>query len=292
MRVSDSMKIDTVARSIQGAQARNFAATREASSGARLSAPSDDPVAAARLVRIQASIDSTASFRQSISMVQGDVELAEGTFDSAAQIFARAQEIALQGANDTLPAAERASLAVEVAGLKNQLVALANTKGANGYIFGGSATDAAPFAASGAFSGNANARNVEIASGLTLDVRAHGAEAFTAAGGRDVFADLTALETALAGNNGAAIAATVNSLDTSRRQIVAARSDSGDKLNRLAAADTAHDQADTALQSQRHDVADVDAAASYSRLISAQQALEAAITVGRSTLATLGGSRQ
>jgi flagellar hook-associated protein 3 FlgL len=288
MRVSDNMKLDTVTRSIAGAQARNLAATREASSGQRISAPSDDPVGAGRLARIQASIDAAASFRSSISTVQGDVELSESTLASATSLFERAQEIALQGANDSLSGAERADLAKEVAGLRSQLVSIANTKGSLGYLFGGSATGVAPFDSGGNFSSNSNPHTVEIAPGLSLDVRVDGAKAFTLAGGRDVFADLTSLENALTADDGTAIAATVNSLDTSRRQIVAARTDAGDKLNRLATANTAHDQADTALQSQRHDVADVDAAASYSRLITTQQSLESAISIARSTLQTLG----
>ena len=290
MRVSDNMNIDAVARSIAGAQARNLAATREASNGQRISAPSDDPVGAARLARIQASIDSTASFRSSIATVQGDVELSESTLDSATGIFERAQEIALEGANDSLSGSDRADLAKEVAGLQSELVSLANTKGSLGYLFGGSATNAAPFDAGGNFSGNSNPHTVEIASGMTLDVRVDGAKAVTAAGGRDVFADLTSLQNALTANDGTAISATVNSLDTSRRQIVAARSDAGDKLNRLSTADAAHDQADTALQSQRHDVGDADPAASYSRLINTQQALESAITVARTTLSTLANT--
>jgi flagellar hook-associated protein 3 FlgL len=292
MRVSDNMKIDTVNRSIAGAQARQMAATREASSGSRIGAPSDDPVAAARLARIQASIQSAAAYRASIASVQGDVELAETTLASAGEIMQRVQEIALQGANDTLPASERSMLAVEVAGLRKQLVSLANTKGSTGYLFGGTEQTVSPFDVNGAFNGNSNPHTVEIAQGLTLDVNADGAKAFTVAGGRDVFADFTALENALNANDGTAVSATVNSLDTSRRQIVAARIDAGDKLNRLGTADAAHDQADTILQSQRHTVADADPAAAYSRLIATQQALESALAVARSTLQTLGGARQ
>jgi flagellar hook-associated protein 3 FlgL len=293
MRVSDNMTIDTVARGIARAQSRQLAATREASSGSRISNPSDDPVAAARLARIQASIDQTAAYRSSIATVQGDVELSETTLASASSVFERAQEIALQGANDTMPASERAMLAKEVHSLREQLVSLANTKGSLGYLFGGSATDTAPFDASGNLNPTANSdpHTVEIAQGMSLDVRVDGGKAFTAAGGRDVFADLSALESALNADDGAAIGATVNSLDTSRRQIVAARTDAGDKLNRLSTADAAHDQADTALQSTRHDVADADPAAAYSRLIATQQALESAITVARTTLATLGATR-
>ena len=291
MRVSDNMSIDTVSRNIAGAEARQLAASREASSGARINAPSDDPVGAAHLARIQASIDTTASFRQTISTVQGDVALSESTLASASSVMDRAQEIAMQGANDSLSASDRASLATEVSSLREQLISLANTKGSFGYLFGGTANAAPPFDTTGAFVGNSNPHTVEIAPGLTLDTQVDGAKAFTLAGGRDVFADLTALSTALNANDGAAVSATVNSLDTSRRQIVAARSDAGDKLNRLATADTVHDQVDSALQSQRHDLADADPAASYSRLMTAQQSLTSAISVARTTLNALGGAR-
>src|SRR5439155_16954509 len=121
-------------------ESRQLAAARGASTGARIGARSDDPVGAARLARIQAGIESTAAYRSSISTVQGDIELSESMLASAGDVFDRAQEIALLGANASQSATERSALAKEVAGLRDQLVSISNTKGSLGYLFGGTAS--------------------------------------------------------------------------------------------------------------------------------------------------------
>src|SRR5579859_7129257 len=205
MRVSDNMKLDNAMRAVTSAQSRQLTAAREASTGARIGAPSDDPVGAARLARIQAGIESTAAYRSSISTVQGDVELSESMLASAGDLFDRAQEIALLGANASQSATERSALANEVAGLRDQLVSIANSKGSLGYLFGGTSATV-PFDATGTFSGNSNPHTVEIAQGSTMDAHIDGAKAFTVAGGRDVFADLTALENALTADDPTAVA--------------------------------------------------------------------------------------
>src|SRR5262249_50104746 len=158
---------------------------------------------------------------------------------SATDVFARAHEIALQAGSGTLTASDRGTFAVEVSQLKEQLVALANQKGSNGYLFGGTKTDAPPFGSSGAFSGGDDDRGAAMGPTLSVTVSVSGAKAFTAAGGQDVFAQLDALEAALSANDPTAIGATVTSLDTSRRQILAARVDAGMKLSRLDVADAA-----------------------------------------------------
>lgn len=288
MRVSDSMRFDVATRSIATQQQQMLEASRQASTGARIAAPSDDPVAAAQLARVQASLDESSTYQTTIRAVRGDLDTAESALAAAADVYANALEIAQRGANGSLSASERKDLATQVSQLKDQLSTLANTKGSLGYVFGGSKTDSAPFTASGAFVGDDAARNVEVGRGLVVSTNASGAKAFTAAGGRDVFADLTSLQSALEANDGDAIAATIDGLDESRRQIVGARVDVGLKIERLTTSDTVQDQAQVALGSQRHTLADADAAQSYSRLIAVQQSLEAAIAVARNTLSSLG----
>lgn len=293
MRVSDNMRFDAANRAIASAQAQQMAAMRQASTGARIAAPSDDPVAAAQAARVQASLDQTGAYRANIRTARGDISTAESSLETATTLMERVQEIALQGANGSLSESERSSLANEVSGLKDQLVSIANTKGSLGYLFAGTgtATGNPPFSASGAFSGNDLDRITEVGSGLLVSTNASGAKAFTTDGGRDIFHDLDTLTAALTANDSNAVAATVSGLDASHRQIVAARIDAGTKLARLDIADTAHQQTEVALSSQQHGLVDADPAAAYSRLIAAQQSLEAAVQVSRTTLATLSSGQ-
>jgi flagellar hook-associated protein 3 FlgL len=291
MRVSDGMRLDSMTQQMAQLSQRELTASRQASTGMRLGAPSDDPVAAAQAARVQASLDATDGYRASIRDVRGDVDLAETSLASAGDILTRAGELAMQGANGSLNAGDRTALAQEVGQLKDQLVTIANTKGTNGYLFGGTASTTSPFDASGNFLGNADDRVAEVGANVSMTVSVNGASTFTAAGGTDVFAELSNLQSALATNNVAALPSSVNTLDGARRQVLAGRLDAGTKLARLDTADSAHQAGQTSLSTERTGLLQVDPAAAYTQLQATQSAVEQSIAVARSTLTTLSLNR-
>ena len=290
MRISDSMRLDLVTRSIAKQQGRVAEAERQASSGARVGRPSDDPVAAAQAARVQAALDRTSACSTTVSRVRGDVAGSESALAEATTVLGDAQDLAMRGANGSLSASDRALMVSQVTSLRDQLLALANSKGARGFLFGGTRTGAPPFDAAGVYQGDDAHPSVEVCPGLEAQVGVTGARAFTAAGGTDVFAVLDALGKALAANDQPAIASSVNALDSCSRQIVAARGDAGVQMARLDSADAANQAGELALASQRHDLVDADPAGAYTRLAAAQQALTAAVSVAQTTLQTLGRS--
>jgi flagellar hook-associated protein 3 FlgL len=290
MRVSENMRYDAVSRNLGDLASRQADAAQKASSGQRVSAPSDDPAAAAELTRLSAAKAKNQAYQSAVSSVRSDAELAEGALGEAGDTLARVRELAMQGANDSLAASDRASLADEVASLKQHLVSLANTQGANGYLFGGTQTNAAPFSSSGGFNGNDADHEVEISAGVVVRANASGAQAFTAAGGTDVFATMDALEAALRSNSQSSVSGTLAAIDASRSQVTQARAASGLMLDRLTATDSALSKADETLASSTKAVGDADPYSTYSDLTKLSSALEQAIAVARVTL-TPGGQR-
>jgi len=288
MRIADSTRYDAVKLGIQTAEQRQFRASQEASSGLRVSAPSDDPVAAAQAVRTSGAATRIDAYRATIRTVRGDAELTESSLSQATDIVGRLKEIALQGASGNLNASERADLSIEVKQLKDAMLALANQKGSQGYLFAGSKTDAAPFDATGTFVADDVDRRVEIAPNVVATVSTSGAKTFTAAGGRDIFADIEALNTALSTNDVTGVQATVNTLDTDSRQLIAARVDAGLKVARLDTSDNAHQETQLALSKQLQSLVAVDPAAAYSNFVQANQAVDQALTVSKRMLDTLG----
>ena len=291
MRIADQTRLGSVMRDLSSIQRQLFLASREASSGSRLAAPSSDPIAAAQMVRVQAADAEAVGYRNALRTIRGDVELAESTLDDAANLADSLRELAMRGANGSLSAEERTSLAAEVRHLKSELVARANQKGSIGYLFGGTLDQSPAFSASGVWLGNAMDRVAAIAPGQTMVSSVSGALAFTSLGGIDVFASVEALAIALETNNQPAVASSVNTMDTARRQILAARVDAGVKLQRIDTADQAHSFAQLSLSSQAHTLGDADPAASYSRLTSLQTTLQQSISVARSLLDTLSVQR-
>jgi flagellar hook-associated protein 3 FlgL len=286
MRISDNMRFQTVQRSLADLRSRQAQAANQVSTGRRVIAPSDDPVAAAELTRIESRLVRTQDFRNTIQSVRSDASLSERTLAQASEFMVRARELATQGANDTLSAADRASLAVEVTALKEQLLATANTRGTRGYLFSGSQTTTPTLSATGVFQGDSQQHQVEIAPGVTSTVTVSGATAFTAAGGVDAFATLDALEQALLSNDGRAVAATLGNLEASRDQIVRQQGQAGMIMNRLDTADEALSVTDLELSRRQKDLGEADPIEALTELSKLSTALEQAIGVARITLNT------
>jgi flagellar hook-associated protein 3 FlgL len=289
MRISESMRYSSVSNSLGNLEQRELTASQQASTGSRVNAPSDDPVAAAELARLNAAEKRNTGFQTAVANAQGDASIAESTLGSAEDTLSSIKALALQGANASLNASDRASLADQVDSLKAHLVSLANTQGGDGgYIFGGTKTDSTPFAASGAFSGNDNAHQVEISSGVTVRANASGAQAFTAAGGTDIFGTLDTLSTALRSNDSAGISGTLDALDASSTQIETARGESGLLLDRLSSTSAALTNGSTALTTRAVAVGQADPIAAYSSLTQLNNALTQAVAVARTTLSPSG----
>lgn len=290
MRVTEGMKYSQVLSNLSNLTSQHAKASQEASTGVRVGKPSDDPIAAAELARLSASSSQTKAHLSTIDTVRGDAELTESTLDSASDIFARLKEIALQGANGELTAEDRKTLSVEVTGLKDTLLKLGNTRGTRGYLFSGSQVTTAAFDPSGAFQGDDEAHVVQIGNSTPTAVSTSGSEAFVVAGGRNVFADLQALATALGADDIATIRQSIDNVGASQAQLIGARARSGLVLSKLDASQSVLASLDTE-QQKRAQIGAADPYESYTRVTSLAQSLERAISVSRQIL-DLGGNNR
>jgi flagellar hook-associated protein 3 FlgL len=280
MRVTDNMRFEAALASRTAANDRVYSASQQASSGLRVAAPSDDPASYATAVRLDGRISSLNARASDASRAAGDLAIAESTLAAAGDVMVRAREIATWMSSDTVDAATRASAASEVDQLRQTLLGLANTRGGQGYLFGGTKTSAPPFDAAGTFLGNNSTQGVEIADGVVIAGNASGAQAFTAsAGGRDVLGDLDALATALRTNNVGVIHASIDTTEAGRRQIVDVRSASGVTLDRLqSASDIAKATLDKLKESKASEV-EAEPVSAYTELLTAQSAYDRNLSV-------------
>lgn len=292
MRVTDNMMYAVVQQSQRRTVDNVLAKTRVASSGYRVNAPSDDPSAYGRTVARDGR-DAVITTRRDVALrASNDLDVAEGILSNVADHLTRARELAVTGANGTMTADMRATMAVEVRALRDSVLSLANTRGSYGYIFAGNRTDTAPFTSSLAFVGNDDARNIDVADGVSVRVNASGAQAFTTAGGVDIFQVLGDLATALDSNDPAGIRAGIDAVDASHRQVVAAEVQTGFTAERIR---TAADVIDNALQASKKVRAsdmEADAVTAFSDMTQAQNAYTRSITVTRQLLTLSAVQRQ
>ena len=284
MRVTQQMRYDSVGNNLSQLTSRQAAAAQQAQTGLRVNLPSDDPVAASELARLSASQSQNTARRSTITSVRGDAELAESSLQQASDLLVTAKEIAVQGGNGTLGASERATLALQIKDIRDQLIGVSNTKGTVGYLFAGSATQTKPFETDGTFNGNDDAHVVDIGNSTPSSVNASGAKAFTVAGGRDVFADLDDLYTALNSNDTAAITSSLDRLDSSRSQVNNAQANIGLTINKLDASDSVLSAFDLQSSKRADEIASADPAKAYSTLVALNNSLQQSITVSRQIL--------
>jgi flagellar hook-associated protein 3 FlgL len=284
MRITDNMRFGQVQRNLSSLRSRHAEVTEQITTGRKVLAPSDDPVAAARLIRINARAARTADYQATIKAVRADIESSEGQLAEASQLMVRAHELAIQGANDALSPNDRSALAVEVEALKEQLLSTANARGQRGYLFSGSQVKTPPLSSAGAYQGDAFEHEVEVSPGVRTRVSVSGAEAFTTAGGVDAFQTLDNLHQALLSNDASQIAATLGDIESSRSQMVRVQGRAGLIMNRLDTADEALSVTALELTKQDSDAGDVDPFAAISELTQLSTTLEQAIAVARQTL--------
>ncbi|MBL8715955.1 MAG: hypothetical protein JNL79_08160 [Myxococcales bacterium] len=284
MRITENMRVSSAVATQQRMAERVQRATEVASSGARVGKASDDPSAWAT-GQTHAGRSAAAKARGKVlERAASDLEVAEGALASAVDVMARARAIATQMANGSMDAATRKNAAIEVDALRDQLLGLANTQGAAGYVFGGTKTDVPPFTPGYAFVGNTGTRAAEIAPGTTLVTNLSGARAFTTAGGRDPFADLGALATALRTNAVAGITAAIDASEAGRRQLSDVRSDAGLTLERARSASEVLGNLALRLDKARAGELEADAAPAFTELKNASDAYDRSLTVTKQIL--------
>ncbi len=291
MRIADTTRMDRLVNTTSQLDRKIATVSQRASSGIALDAPSTDPVNAAAYLRARGNVDRLKGYGDSVRDARGELELTESTLAQSQDIIARGREIALQAANSTYSAQDRSQFASELGQLRDQLTAAANQKGPNGYLFGGSKTDTAPFDSSGNFLGNGDARKVEVSPGMTVTMNGSGAKAFTAAGGQDVFALFTQLQTAVASNDANAITALGQNLTDAHAQVGTARGDVGYELQRVDVADSAQTTMKTLWDQRKGEASEIDAAQVYSQLSALQSTLSQSVAAARTQLQTLSLNR-
>ena len=129
------------------AAGRAVEAQVQLTTGKRVNRASDDPAAAARgrTRAVQVERAPTPSQR-AVDASRNMMTLTEGALGEAGELLQQAREALVAAGNATYSDAERMGLAQKIAGLREQLLAVANrSDGAGSYLFGGQGASQPPF---------------------------------------------------------------------------------------------------------------------------------------------------
>ncbi|MES2770534.1 MAG: flagellar hook-associated protein FlgL [Pseudomonadota bacterium] len=146
-RASTNQIFDSGLQGIENVQSRMLKTQQDLSTGKRVRVPSDDPVAAARILEITQSVEVNNRHIENQAYATSQLSALETKFGQATETMQDILDRSVQVGNSaTLSDGDRQSIAVELRQKLAQLLSIANAQDANGqYMFSGSKSATQPF---------------------------------------------------------------------------------------------------------------------------------------------------
>ena len=218
---------------------------QQMATGERMLMPSDDPISAVRVLRIQREEATLTQYRTNIANVSGNLSKQEANLKAASDSMLNVRDLLLWAANGSNTSEDLAAIANELGNLERTILSFANVRDEEGrYLFSGTLSDrpAITFDAatqSYGLTGNDQYRQAAVANGVLVEENVTAAQVF--GGGVGMLNDLNSLvkmlaDPALDANDPAvqaSISATLNSLDKTHGDLLGAVSELGGRQNTL-----------------------------------------------------------
>lgn len=291
MRISSSWAHQTAVNSMLNQQASLQQIQQQLSSGKKLLTPSDNPMAAARIVDLNQNIKQNEQYQSNINTARDRLSQQESVLQSATDVLQRINELGIQGLNDTNSLSDRKAIALEMEEMNKQLLSIANTKSPNGeYLFAGFKSSTQPFSKNtanpGAYSyaGDTNSRSIQIDTNRQITDGDPGSQVFgiptgsatvPAAGSiNNIFEAVDKFAADLRAN--APNSASLDDISKSLDKVVSVRSSVGIRLNALDKQEEMHTDAVLGMQDVLSATEDLDYAEAIGRFSQQTVSLQAA----------------
>jgi flagellar hook-associated protein 3 FlgL len=168
---------------LDDARRRVLQTQEQVSTGLRVNSPSDDPVAAARVAHLDASLSRLDQYRANAGFARNQLGLEEEAVSEVIGTLQRVRELMLQANNASASSGDRGVIAAEIRQHRNALLGVANTTDVDGrYLFGGYRESTTPFTiAPGGnvvYNGDQGQRTLQISDSRFVAVNDSGADVF------------------------------------------------------------------------------------------------------------------
>jgi len=281
----DPNYVNTLATAVDQSSNVENKLTGELSSGLRVSELQDDPVAVAQSARFASAIAKDDTYVQTASSETSKMQVADTTLGEVVTQLTTALSLAVQGNDGTLNAANRASVAQQLTGIRDQVLSLANTSYQGEYLFGGSQGATQPFTldtsttpATATYNGATNLQYIETPSGQKIQTNMPGSGLFGGATG--AFAALNQLIADVSGGaSSATLTADTDALRGSISQVSSQRSVLDTSLSMVQTTSTYFQTQVAQLTVQQSSLVAADPASVASQLSSAETQHQALLSV-------------
>jgi flagellar hook-associated protein 3 FlgL len=183
MRISTNTLFDQGISAIQRQQSDLLHTQQQLSTGKRILTPSDDPVAAARVLEVSQSLSTTQQHSANAGTASDALSLEEGVLGNVTNLIQDVRTVLVNAGNTTLNNSDRASLATELRGRYQELLGLANSTDGNGhFLFSGYQGQTTPFTETTpgnvAYNGDQGQRLLQISPSRQIAISDSGSDIF------------------------------------------------------------------------------------------------------------------
>lgn len=288
MRIATAHAYQNAIDSMTERQAKLVRNQEELSTGKKLLAAGDDPVAAAAAERTRSAQRRIELQQRMNDFATAQLQIADGALSSVGDVLQLVREGVVQAGNGGYSASDRHQIATQLRGYREELLALANRPdGAGGFLFGGQGSQTAPFADGASVTYLAQPGEQEVGLDATSPTVLDGRQTFmdlpNGAGTQSIFdlVDRTIAVLDDPASTGVAVSATVrdaiSGLDVAMDRVSTKRTEVGEGLRALEARDKLSADGSLQLSSQLSKLVDVDYAKAISEFQNNQTALSAAM---------------
>ncbi|HEX4872855.1 MAG TPA: flagellar hook-associated protein FlgL [Nevskiaceae bacterium] len=183
MRVATSQMNAQGLAALQRQQAQLLRTQTQIGADTRLLRAADDPVAAGTASRLDAHRQRLDDQARAATFARHRLGLEESALAEAGDLLVRARELTVQANSGVQSAESRRAIVVELDGVFEQMLSLANRgDGEGGFLFGGAETRQPPFASAGSgvrYQGGGEAARLQISDTLSVDSGDAGDQIFT-----------------------------------------------------------------------------------------------------------------
>ncbi len=144
-RVSNSLQAFSLLSHLRSNTLRVFREQQRIASGERLLSISDDPIAAEKITRLTKALEGQEQILRNLRHADGQLAAADAAITDIHDLLIEAARIASEQAGSLQGAEERASQAVIVDSIIQQLTSVGNRQYQSLYLFGGRQVDLPPF---------------------------------------------------------------------------------------------------------------------------------------------------
>lgn len=242
MRITNNMMVNNMINSMGKNLVRMDKFQQQMATGKKIQKPSDDPVVAARALKLRTDVAKLEQYKKNIQDAQSWMEYTDSALDQIGNVVKRARELAVRGASGTCTSDDLAKISEEIKQLKSELIELSNSSYAGRYIFSGFYTNQKLLNEDGAFALNVdNSQSIkyEIGVGNDININITGSELFnnginTNSGDKGkMISNFEMIQAAMESGDNTAVSDAIELMDDNMDNVLRVRTDIGARMNRL-----------------------------------------------------------